>query len=1067
MVESLALFSILRTITGARWTGWIAVGLLVTNPSVLYLHTTALTEPVLFAALLLTASGLARWATREKALSGGEIAVYCGLPAAAAVLSRYDGWAFVVAATGFVAVVAQLRWHQWRYSVHIARCFATPPLVAAGWWLWFNWTRFGDPLEFQRGRYSAQAQQEILAKAHQLPDMGDLGRSLHTFTAAIWMGAGWLLLGAALVGMVLWAARSRASVRGLAPWLLVLVPFGFYVASLYTGQAALRLDTHGGQSMFNLRYGVEVVPGLAVFAALGAWLVAGGASTPRVSSRRRVVVAVAVALVAVQALAWWPDWRAVPVVAEGLGQRAAGADQYAAAQWMSRHAGHGLIAIDDSVNPLLPVIDADLDRVAAPFSGSRWRRVLRDPARAEWLYVDTANPQDAIRRARGTGPPPPPRLRAPSSRRTGRGLAARGSAMTEHRNLGIATRPRLGDVLVARGAITRDELQATLARHRDTGARLGDELRSSGVVSRLDLYAALAETWGVDFVDLIANPPDDQLLRSVGSDVLLAEHWVPHHLVTRADERHAIVATAEPPTDALRASIRERLGVDDVHFLATTDWDVDEAVLLACQEEMIEAAAYGLAASRPELSADTGRARWHIVTFAIVVATLLAAAIVAPVSTLVTGLIAINVLFFVGVAFKLVACTVGAVHLAHRNRAEDPRAGGRTVAPVPRIPDGDLPVYTILVPAYHEANVVTKLIDNLGDLDYPQSKLQVLLLMEADDEETILAAKESRPPSYVRFVVVPPGGPQTKPKACNVGLALAEGEFLVIYDAEDRPESGQLREVVHRFAQSGDDVVCYQARLNYFNARENILTRMFTLEYSMWFDTMLPGLDAWRLPIPLGGTSNHFRVSSLRALGAWDPYNVTEDADLGIRASSEGLQVGITESTTWEEACSETRAWVRQRTRWIKGYMVTALVHTRQPRRLLRETGWRGITGLLGLIAGTPAMFLACPIVWGFWLFTFLGGSLGVHLPHWVQTATTVNLLVGNGAMVLLCALAALRRKQYDLMPFALLNPAYWVLHSFAAWRALVQLLVNPSHWEKTPHGIVHGPEQHAAQRAA
>ena len=178
--------------------------------------------------------------------------------------------------------------------------------------------------------------------------------------------------------------------------------------------------------------------------------------------------------------------------------------------------------------------------------------------------------------------------------------------------------------------------------------------------------------------------------------------------------------------------------------------------------------------------------------------------------------------------------------------------------------------------------------------------------------------------------------------------------------------------------------------------------------------------------------------------------------------------MGITESTTWEEACSDWRAWIRQRTRWIKGYMVTALVHTRRPRRLLRETGWRGVLGLLGLIAGTPAMFLACPIVWGFWLFTFLGGSIpGVHLPQWVQTATIANLIVGNGAMIVLCAVAALRRKAYDLMLYSLLNPAYWVLHSLAAWRALAQLVVKPSHWEKTPHGIEHGPEAHAARRAA
>ena len=372
----------------------------MTNPSVLYLHTTALTEPVLFASLLATVAMLAKWAAREKPLSGGEIAVWCGLPAAAAVLSRYDGWAFVAAAALFVAVVAQVRWGRWRYSLHITRCFATPPLIAAAWWLWFNWTKFGDPLEFQRGRYSAQAQQELLAKAHRLPDMGNLGRSAHTMAAAVWMGAGWVVVGAACAGMVLWAWHNRVRLPGLAPWLLVVVPFAFYVLSLWTGQAALRLDTTGGQSMFNLRYGVEVVPGLAVFTALGASVLAEGRSgAPSGRRRHRAVLVVACALVAVQAVMWWPDWRAVPVVAEGLGQRHAGAGQYAAAEWMHDHARHGIIAIDDSINPLLPVIDADLDRVAAPFSGRRWARTLRDLRRAEWLYVDTENPQDAISRA--------------------------------------------------------------------------------------------------------------------------------------------------------------------------------------------------------------------------------------------------------------------------------------------------------------------------------------------------------------------------------------------------------------------------------------------------------------------------------------------------------------------------------------------------------------------------------------------------------------------------------------------------------------------------------------------
>jgi len=634
------------------------------------------------------------------------------------------------------------------------------------------------------------------------------------------------------------------------------------------------------------------------------------------------------------------------------------------------------------------------------------------------------------------------------------------------------TRQRLGDVLVARGAITRQQLAVTLERQQRAGSRLGRELSAHGDISRLDLFHALAEVWGLPFVDLIADPPNEELLQIVGSETMLHDHWVPHHLEGGADgeagPRRAVVATAEQPNDDLADRICEAIGVPEVRFLATTDWDVDQAVLLGCQDELVAEAAYGLAAQRPELSADTGWTRWQRIGIVVALVLLVVSAIARPSETLVVSLVVINLMFFVGVVFKLAACSVGMIHLSRLRRAHDPPSGARPIASVPRLADDELPVFTILVPAYREANVVSKVIEHLRELDYPMSKLQVLLLMEADDDETISAAKIARPPDCVRFVVVPPFGPQTKPKACNVGLALAEGEFLVIYDAEDRPEPGQLREVVSRFAETGDDIACFQARLNYFNARENILTRMFTLEYSMWFDTMLPGLDAWKLPIPLGGTSNHFRVAALRDLGAWDPYNVTEDADLGIRASAQGMSVGITESTTWEEACSEWKAWIRQRTRWIKGYMVTALVHTRRPRTLWRETGWRGSAGLIGLIAGTPAMFLACPLVWGFWLYTFLGGSVaGFHLPPWVQTATTANLIIGNGAMIVLGALAAWRRRAYDLMPFSLLNPAYWILHSIAAWRALWQLVFSPSHWEKTPHGIVHGPEAHQSRRTA
>jgi cellulose synthase/poly-beta-1,6-N-acetylglucosamine synthase-like glycosyltransferase len=633
----------------------------------------------------------------------------------------------------------------------------------------------------------------------------------------------------------------------------------------------------------------------------------------------------------------------------------------------------------------------------------------------------------------------------------------------------MTAHPRVGDVLVTRGSITRERLAEALAQQEREGERIGKVLLSDGDVTRRELFVALAESWGVPIVDLIADPPDADLIAEVEPGQMLRERWVPHRIEHRStagvDHPYLTVATSDIPDEALAERVSRVFPDYDVSLEATTDWDIDQAVLLGREEELVEAAAEGLATDNPDFSAKNGWVPWHVIAFSICVLAFGAAVVIAPKQTLVAFLIAINVMFFVGVAFKIVASASGMIQLRRIERADDPRQG-KHIAALPRIPDHDLPRYTILVPAYREANVVSKVIDHVSALDYPHSKLQVLLLMEADDTETILAAKQAHPPDFVRFVVVPVGGPQTKPKACNVGLALADGEFLVIYDAEDRPEPAQLREVVARFAEAPDDVVCLQARLNYFNAQENILTRMFTLEYSFWFDYMLPGLDAWHLPIPLGGTSNHFRTEALRDLGGWDPYNVTEDADLGIRASAVGLTVGISDSTTWEEACSEWRAWIRQRTRWIKGYMVTTLVHLRRPFRFVREVGLRGVVGLVGLIAGTPAMFLACPIVWASWLYFFLGGTINdFHLPGWLRMAGLANFVLGNALMILFTALAARRRRAYDLMPFALLNPFYWILHSIAAWRALGQLVFNPSHWEKTPHGIVHGAHRPKVDR--
>ena len=469
----------------------------------------------------------------------------------------------------------------------------------------------------------------------------------------------------------------------------------------------------------------------------------------------------------------------------------------------------------------------------------------------------------------------------------------------------------------------------------------------------------------------------------------------------------------------------------------------------------IEFSVNGLATRLPEYSAHKRFSLGQRIGIGVTIVGIIAAFATNPIATGTVGMTALMVLY-VGMLWMR-------IDLAVRGRGDQRvRFTDEELAAIDR---DSLPTFSILVPAYKEPQVMPHLVANLAALVYPRHKLEIKLLLEEDDEATIAAAAALNLTAPFEVIIVPPVGPRTKPKALNYALLGCRGDIICIYDAEDHPDPDQLMKVAATFAKLGERVGCVQAELAYYNANENLITRWFAVEYRMWFTQFLPALARTNAAIPLGGTSNHMRRELLIKLGAWDPYNVTEDADLGIRAAAVGLKVGITESTTWEEACSEWKSWIRQRTRWIKGYMVTALVHTRRPRQLWRETGWRGYLGLIGLIAGTPAMFLACPLVWGFWLFTFLGGSIpGFHIAPWLQIAMTANLIIGNGAMVVLAAVAALRRKAYDLVPFSLLNPAYWILHSIAAWRALYQLIVSPSHWEKTPHGIVHGPD---AQRAA
>lgn len=390
------------------------------------------------------------------------------------------------------------------------------------------------------------------------------------------------------------------------------------------------------------------------------------------------------------------------------------------------------------------------------------------------------------------------------------------------------------------------------------------------------------------------------------------------------------------------------------------------------------------------------------------------------------------------------------------------RPSGETVeivalpAEIAALTDEDLPLYSVLIPLHREAEVLDVLLGAIDALDYPKDRLDVKLLLEGDDEETLGALRQRALPPHIQPVVLRPAEPRTKPKALNEGLRLARGEIVVIYDAEDIPEPDQLKKALVAFRKAGPRVACIQAKLSYFNRRQNLLTRFFTAEYAMWFDLVLPALQAHDLPIPLGGTSNHVRREALLQIGGWDAFNVTEDADLGIRLCRAGLRTGIVNSTTYEEANSEFTNWVRQRSRWVKGYMQTWLVHMRHPRTLIRELGWKGFVGFQVMIFGTPFTFLFNPFYWALSMAWFLTSwnVIPAIFPTWVYYMAMVNLMFGGFVFSYMNMAACARYGLWDLVGTAALSPVYWGVMSVGAWKAALQLVTRPSHWEKTAHGL-------------
>ncbi len=578
-------------------------------------------------------------------------------------------------------------------------------------------------------------------------------------------------------------------------------------------------------------------------------------------------------------------------------------------------------------------------------------------------------------------------------------------------------------------------------------------LFSTGKISERDYYQALAAHAGLNFTDLENHPPDWTYFKRIASRALGQGDIAP--LGTGVGGLQIAYAPRGTPARRLaRMADSPELGQKlRQNIFVTTPGAIRRAMLSRFRRAFTNIAVSRLARQNPEMSA-----RYHVspgqkvAIFGLVLITALLL-VWQPLGTFAGWNLALSAIFLAVTSLRLFAVFRS---IMHGFKNAHPRE--------PDIPDQDLPVYTILVPLYREANVLPALVRALKELDYPLAKLDIKLILEESDPETQAKAESLNLPHAFDVIVVPASNPQTKPKALNFAMQFARGKYVVIYDAEDRPEPDQLKKAIAAFINGPRDLACVQARLGIYNQKQNWLTSQFTIEYSALFHLLLPALDALGAPLPLGGTSNHFRRDRLEEVGSWDPYNVTEDADLGMRLSRFGYRSQMLDSTTFEEACSEFGNWLGQRTRWFKGWIQTYAVHMRAPIKAWQELGFGGFLTLQLMMGGILVSALVYPIFLAL-LVTNSFFEILFHLPaggfgEMLLVLNIWNLSAGyiGGIALGLCGLKVAAVK--GLYGKTVFIPVYWLLVSLAAYRAVWQFVWNPFYWEKTKHGQMKAKNQ-------
>jgi cellulose synthase/poly-beta-1,6-N-acetylglucosamine synthase-like glycosyltransferase len=607
-------------------------------------------------------------------------------------------------------------------------------------------------------------------------------------------------------------------------------------------------------------------------------------------------------------------------------------------------------------------------------------------------------------------------------------------------------RPRkpIGRYLVEAGILTELQLVRALEAQRRQRALLGEVLLAEGLVSRRDVQLALAQQHNLQPIQLSPILSDPKLLAQFPARFWLRNRLVPWMRLGNI----VLIATARPD---LFDDMRNRLAevFPDVLPVVATEDNILAFLSAYYRTELATAASERVDA---RFSCRDHAGAMHRGKLLAALLSFLAVTLVLPLYVLLALITAAVATLFLFAGLRLCGFCV---HLRSRLSAKlQPDDPGPAIAPF------RLPRISMLVPLYKEQEIASALLKRLERLDYPRSLLEVLLVLEEKDEVTRAALAQTPLPPWMRVIEVPAHGQlTTKPRAMNYALDFCGGDIIGVWDAEDAPSPDQLHQVALRFADAPEDLVCLQGVLDYYNPRTNWMSRCFTIEYASWFRIVLPGIAQMGLVVPLGGTTLFFKRDKLEELGGWDAHNVTEDADLGVRLCRAGYRTELIPTVTYEEANCRPWRWVKQRSRWLKGFMVTYAVHMRHPADLLRELGPLRFISVQAFFLGTLGQFLLAPVLWSFWLILLGFDHPAAHIvPEPILYGGALFLPLFEGLALLIGIAAVIEARRRYLIWCIPTMMFYYPLGVLAAYKALFELLRCPHFWDKTQHG--HAPAE-------